>query len=112
MPSNKVQARILRNVAKERSRQDIIHGERQDFAPERWLVILVEEVGEVSKAITERNTDEYYMELVHVAAVAVAALECFERKGEEMGQVELTPIQERDHNDWAYGPRFDKDKWE
>lgn len=42
------------------------------------LPVLLEEVGEVAKAINERNRAEMKKELVQVAAVAVAWLEALE----------------------------------
>lgn len=44
------------------------------------LPILTEEVGEVAKAICEKDADQLQTELIQVAAVAVAWLEALERK--------------------------------
>ena len=82
----RIQRQIVSDIIKERTRQDLKHGERNNWSPERWLVILTEEVGEVSHAVLERDLENYYEELTHVAAVAVAALECLSRQiawGEE-----------------------------
>lgn len=70
-----IQNEILRAVIIERKRQDILYGERNEHPPERWLVILMEEVGEVSNAVLEKDLEAYYNEFVQVAAVAIAALE-------------------------------------
>lgn len=70
-----IQDEILRAILVERRRQDTLYGERNDHPPERWLVILMEEVGEVSNAVLEKDLEAYYNEFVQVAAVAIAALE-------------------------------------
>lgn len=61
-------------VGKERDRQDKKWG-KQDHEPDRWLRILVEEVGEVARAIDENKPEDYITELIQVAAVAIAAVE-------------------------------------
>jgi len=47
---------------------------------EHWLVILQEECGEAAEAALENNGSKYRDEMVHVAAVALAAVECFDRR--------------------------------
>ena len=84
---------VLNEVAFERSKQDQKWGE-QNHVPMLWLAILGEEVGEVNKAALETyfntvqpgsyvNADAdysgYRTELVQVAAVAVAMIECLDR---------------------------------
>lgn len=64
----------LRDIMEERSRQDAKWGE-QNHSPLKWMLILMEEVGEASKAILERNEAQYEREMIQIAAVAVAALE-------------------------------------
>lgn len=58
----------------------------QEHEPSLWNAILVEEVGEVSKAILETwfqgkdhtdNGSQYCKELIQVAAVAIAAVRAF-----------------------------------
>jgi len=94
--------KILADITAERGRQDSKFGE-QNHAPQDWLMILTEEVGEFARA----HMDLYYTqplepgvsaegqasfaasldakrrhlreELVQVAAVAVAMLECADR---------------------------------
>jgi NTP pyrophosphatase (non-canonical NTP hydrolase) len=68
----------LQRVLEERARQDRKWGE-QNHRDLRWLPILTEESGEVSKAINEEKPDQVEKELVQVAAVAIAWLECIER---------------------------------
>lgn len=89
----------LQVIMEERARQDQKWGE-QNHGDERWHLILGEEVGEVAKAILERRVsgeirkamgrtergltdEEIRAEIVQVAAVALAWLECIERRGKE-----------------------------
>jgi len=65
-------------VINERDRQDRKWG-IQNHSPMMWLCILSEEVGEASKAVLENDPEGYRKEMVQVAAVAVAALESFDR---------------------------------
>lgn len=58
---------------------------KQDHDPATWLMILGEEVGEANKAVLESMTDlvklrDYRQELIHVAAVALSAIECYDNK--------------------------------
>jgi NTP pyrophosphatase (non-canonical NTP hydrolase) len=80
---------ILSEVVDERKRQDIKWGE-QNHDPFAYLCILTEEVGEASKAALEAhdwenetwNSDkigELREELIQIAAVAVAMVECLDR---------------------------------
>lgn len=70
---------ILGDVLHERESQYEKWGQ-QDHDEDRWMVILMEEVGEVARAIFDENPDNYRKELMQVAAVAVAAIEAFDRK--------------------------------
>ena len=86
-------------VVAERKRQDRKWGQ-QNHGPDGWLTILVEEVGEVARAILEGDANSYKKEMVQVAAVAVAALESFERGNAELGslvklQEELKQLKEK-----------------
>jgi len=71
---------VLSDVKKERDRQDEKWGV-QNHAPAFWLVILGEEFGEVCKAILGLDSVGIRRELIHVAAVAVAAVESLDRQG-------------------------------
>lgn len=77
------QAAVFQEIAAERIRQDNKFGPDNEHPPERWLVKLVEEVGEVSMALNDELLDQYYVELIHVAATAVAAIECYKRLEKE-----------------------------
>lgn len=76
---------ILNEIKAERQRQDAKWGE-QNHHPFVWLAILGEEVGEVNKAALEhsfsgKSLDEYREELIQVASVAVAMVECLDKNG-------------------------------
>lgn len=72
---------VLLDVKTERFRQDKKWGiQRHDYGT--WLMILSEEVGEVAQAMQKNkgwgkdtDADDLYIELIHVAAVAVAIAE-------------------------------------
>jgi len=77
------------DIVRERERQDIKWGV-QNHEPFKWLAILGEEVGEVNKACLEsfdwkketfqgKNLTEIRTELVQVAAVTKAFIECIDR---------------------------------
>lgn len=68
---------VLEEVRTERLRQDSIFGE-QTHSKEKWLTILGEEFGEVCKAA--QDGVGYRAELVQVAAVAVAMIECYDKQ--------------------------------
>jgi len=68
----------LNAIAVERTRQDTKWGE-QNHDPHKWVTILMEEVGEVARAVLDEKPKDYTKELVQVAAVCVVALECQER---------------------------------
>ena len=73
--------RVFSYIRRERAQQDAEWGV-QNHTPEYWMVILMEEVGEACQAICGKTVSlrDYLDEVVHVAAVAVAALECHERE--------------------------------
>jgi len=68
-------------IQTERARQDQKWG-LQEHRPEKWMVILMEEVGEAAKAVLEGSALDYKTEMIQVAAVVVAALECLDREEE------------------------------
>ncbi len=51
----------------------------QSHHPYKWLSILMKEVGETFKAVLENESKEYRDELLQVAAVAIAMVECHDR---------------------------------
>lgn len=70
---------IYESVFIERSRQYQKWG-LQDHDEDKWMTILMEEIGEVARAILEDDPNNYREELIQVAAVAFAAIEAFDRK--------------------------------
>lgn len=72
------------DIVRERDCQDKQWGE-QNWKPLEWFPILSEEVGEVGKALAEGlgprefDAENYREELVQVAAVAIAAIQAFDR---------------------------------
>jgi NTP pyrophosphatase (non-canonical NTP hydrolase) len=66
-------------IRNERNRQERSWGV-QNHQPEHWLCILFEEVGEASAAMLKNQMTQYRTEMVQVAAVAVAAIESFDRQ--------------------------------
>lgn len=83
MSTSKLKTQVLSDVDLERARQDMKWGiQRHPYGA--WLAILGEEYGEVCQAIQkqiglisnkETDADNLYIELIHVAAVAVAIAE-------------------------------------
>lgn len=77
--------RCFADILAERVRQDMKWGEQSHQSME-WLAILTEEVGELAQAVNEQRwrarpdtLHELRLELVQVAAVAAAWLECLDR---------------------------------
>ena len=77
-----VQDRVWNDVLGERKRQDDMFGDQTYNNNELWNVIGVEEVGEVAKAIYDKDeTSHLYSEIIQVAAVYVAWAESLQRLG-------------------------------
>jgi hypothetical protein len=72
----------LQLVMEERARQDAKWGE-QNHKDLYWLGILMEEVGELAKAIIEDKPLDGCKELVQVTAVGVAWLDCINRRARQ-----------------------------
>lgn len=76
---------VMQEVLMERDYQDAKWGV-QDRSPVEWLAILAEEFGEVSQEVVdihfgrEFDFSNYRKELVQLAAVAAAAVECLDRR--------------------------------
>jgi hypothetical protein len=84
--------KVLQEIVNERTRQDEKWGE-QNHKPEKWIAILGEEFGELCQATVETifdnpvprgqdykgGYDNIRKEAIHVAAVAVALIECLDR---------------------------------
>ena len=61
-------------VRREIERQDAMWGKKDD-PPADWVSRLGEEFGEVCKANNEYNLRQYIIELSHVAALAIQAIQ-------------------------------------
>lgn len=64
-----------------------------------WVVILGEEYGEVCRAVYEGNTDHAVLELLQVAAVAMAAVEQVMREKERRKNEQIKKAQSNNRND-------------
>lgn len=78
-------ANVLKEVTHEREKQQYKWGQ-QDHHPFTYLAILGEEVGEANQAACQSlwggmKWADYRTELVQIAAVAVAMIECHDRNG-------------------------------
>ncbi len=69
---------VIAEVIAERKRQDAKWGADRMLPDSEWLTILAEEFGEVARAMQESTPVEE--EIVQVAAVAVAWMECVARR--------------------------------
>lgn len=73
---------ILEGISAERRRQDELWGE-QNHGPDHWITILAEEVGEAAKEALDcpgpGPAGRLRTEVMQVASVAVAAIECIDR---------------------------------
>lgn len=85
MSDREKQRAIIKEVLQERDSQDRVWGTQHHTALE-WIPILGEEFGEVCKAAGESHHgygesewSDYRLELVQVAAVAVAMIESYDR---------------------------------
>lgn len=77
--------KVNSEVKVERHKQDVKWNE-QNHDPIWWMTILGEEFGESQKALLDatfggKSWSEYRAELVQTAAVAVAAIQSFDRNG-------------------------------
>lgn len=89
------QRHVLDEVSAERERQNDKWGE-QNHDPFLYLAILTEEVGEAAQAAIHArfggrfSVADYRTELVQIAAVAVAAIECVDRGRWDWGGHQLS----------------------
>jgi NTP pyrophosphatase (non-canonical NTP hydrolase) len=67
-----IQEMIIKKIISERERQDILH---KDNRLDDYLSILIEEIGEVAKAIQSNDIDNLKEELIQSAAVIIRWLE-------------------------------------
>lgn len=76
-------------ILEERERQDKKFGANRMLDDGEWLKIIIEEIGEVAKAMLENSPKEVMKELIQVAAVALVWLECVLRKKEFYNLMEM-----------------------
>lgn len=82
-------------VVTERERQDKKWGE-QNHTPDKWLVIEMEELGEAARGSFENDLANYREEMIQVAAVAVAAVESYDRnEGKKMNIEQNTEVSQQ-----------------
>lgn len=70
--------KIIKLIQREQKRQQILFGVQNHNQP-TWLAIILGELGGASDQWTKKDKKTYKTELIHVAATAISALECFER---------------------------------
>ena len=80
---------IFEAVKKERAAQDSKWGV-PDHAPDFWVTILTEEVGEVSRAVLHLEPNAYRNEIIQTMAVLAAMLE-----QEMAGRTDWDAVRER-----------------
>ena len=73
-------AHALEDVLCERYRQDELWGDQSGHPDERWLVILIEEVGEVARAMYDDDEGHVYEEIIQCAAVCMALAEAMQKR--------------------------------
>lgn len=86
-------AEVITRILAERERQDKKWG-TEPLPPVRWLVVLGEEFGEVSRALHDDKPDEYYEEMIHVAAVALSACEDYLEEKEKQHEIDIATFEE------------------
>ena len=72
---------VLEHVLAERERQDLKWGDQIKNSDELWTVIAVEEFGEVSREVYEKDLPKTYMEVIQLAAVCFAWAEALQQRG-------------------------------
>ena len=92
------QNRILREVRRERERQDGTWGE-QNHSPEVWLMILSEEIGEASREMLEAWVDETYPGTKHTPETRLAHLKEYRRELVQVAAVAIAMIESVDRNE-------------
>lgn len=88
------QSRIIFEILQERGRQDLKFGADRDYTNLEWMSVLTEEVGEAAQALNDVHFNPhltvkehydllvktYRIEMIQVAAVAIAAVENLDRR--------------------------------
>ena len=63
---------VLEYVLAERERQDGMYGDQSQHTDEWWNVIATEEMGEVARAIWEKDSEHMFHEIIQTCAVYFA----------------------------------------
>lgn len=71
--------KVIIDTMKERERQHELWGE-QNLEKEKWIALIVEEIGEVARACNDKDDENYREEMIQVAALAIQAVECYDRE--------------------------------
>jgi NTP pyrophosphatase (non-canonical NTP hydrolase) len=79
---NKWRQCIFADIDSEREKQLDQWGD-QRHSSHTWVTILVEEIGEAAQAALKGQLENWRLEMIQIAAVAVAALEDFDRNTED-----------------------------
>tara|TARA_R110002020_G_scaffold264803_1_gene479473 strand:+ start:290 stop:562 length:273 start_codon:yes stop_codon:yes gene_type:complete len=74
-------ATVLEHILAERERQDRKWGDQIENSDPLWAVIALEEFGEVSREVYEKELGKAYIELIQLSAVCVAWAEALRRRG-------------------------------
>jgi NTP pyrophosphatase (non-canonical NTP hydrolase) len=77
--AERIKPATIAKIETERARQEKLWGSDDQKDPADWVVILAEELGEVSNEVQKLSYFKMRNELVQVAAVAIAAIEQLER---------------------------------
>lgn len=81
-------ADCLNDVSTERIAQNKKWG-HQNHPFEKWMTILMEEVGELAEAVLDNNSDNIYAEATQTAAVAVEIMEQVKRNQNDAEKTEF-----------------------
>lgn len=77
---------ILNEISLERERQNNKWGDQSGHTDGEWMIILMEEIGEVAKDLFDGNHIDASVELIQCAAVIVQWLEIMYERGFDTNQ--------------------------
>ena len=95
---------IIQKIINERARQDFLWGNSEVQSLDRWIVLLLEEIGEVARAHIENDSDNLEEELIQVASLSIKILEKIynnEIKESEVNEDYILYYIEKFANDYA-----------
>ena len=82
-PHSKDRSYLVDRILEERRRQDSEYGIGIHHPPGRWLSAVMEEAGEIARALHDDDLNNLPIEIEQLAALCLAWLEDIERYGEE-----------------------------